>query len=187
MVRRAASCTLVTTKSVTVRPSRAAAYSTSLFCSVVMRAWGRLARARHRFGTTLAMDDLRPHCSVNGRRNQGAPPPRRRRSPALLHGFAENRVDAALPEPALGLEVGEDVGVEAEGLLQFAGLLAGPAHPRQGAGEGGEDFGWQGFGALGPGEVVRRPLGVVGIGEVGLGQRLEAGADAPDLPRAQWH
>jgi len=101
----------------------------------------------------------------------------------LLHDLPENGFDAALPQAALRLEAGEDIGVEAEGLLQFAGLLARPAHPRQGAGEGGEDSGRQGLGILGPGEILGRPFGVAGIGEVGLGQRLKP--RVPDLSQEE--
>src|SRR6266571_650173 len=50
MVRRAASCTLVRTKSVTVRPCRAAARSMSVFCSAVTRASRRCERVRPRAG-----------------------------------------------------------------------------------------------------------------------------------------
>ncbi len=49
--------------------------------------------------------------------------------PRALHGFAQRRVDTALPAAAGGLEVIEDVGIEAEGLLAFGGAFLRAAHP----------------------------------------------------------
>src|SRR5712691_5697415 len=69
MVRRAASCTLVRTKSVTVRPCRAAARSMSVFCSAVTRASRRCERVRPRAGfeATFGMVCLRLECTANAR------------------------------------------------------------------------------------------------------------------------
>lgn len=67
MARRAASCTLVGTKSVTVRPRTAAARSISAFCSAVIRASRRSARRRGRRSSVeaLARTGSSEKCAAN--------------------------------------------------------------------------------------------------------------------------